>query len=190
MMRIRPLCHLSGSYDQAAEYSFATDERKSRPRPVSRAKNGQQATNLQNLKIRYDASVKPLVCSENHRTRQRPRGRCLPCYRARDVRDFGPNVVLGMSQGQMLTRPMLRHLAGSLLFQVRMPRSDCGSLPILTRPLWGCDRHLKVHERRFDARSHSRIFHRACRRTAFELPGRTSYHTVTRLPSSSSTVDG
>ena len=30
MMRIRPLCHLSGSYDQAAEYSRTTDERKSR----------------------------------------------------------------------------------------------------------------------------------------------------------------
>jgi hypothetical protein len=30
MMRIRPLCHLSGSYDRAAEYSRTTDERKSR----------------------------------------------------------------------------------------------------------------------------------------------------------------
>jgi hypothetical protein len=41
MMRIRPLCHLSGSYDQAAEYSFTTDERKSRQQPANRAEIGQ-----------------------------------------------------------------------------------------------------------------------------------------------------
>ena len=43
MMRIRPLCHLSGSYDQAAEYSFTTDERKSRQWLVNRAEIGHSA---------------------------------------------------------------------------------------------------------------------------------------------------
>lgn len=33
MMRIRPLCHLSGSCDQFEEYRFTAPERKSRGRP-------------------------------------------------------------------------------------------------------------------------------------------------------------
>ena len=40
MMRIRPLCHLSGSYDQAADYSFTTAERKSCQWLFRRAKSG------------------------------------------------------------------------------------------------------------------------------------------------------
>ena len=52
-MRIRPLCHLSGSYDQGAEYSFTTDERKPRQRLVSRAENDHWAKKWQNRNSWY-----------------------------------------------------------------------------------------------------------------------------------------
>ena len=123
MMRIRPLCHLSGSYDQAAEYSFTTDERNPRQRLVSRAENDFRTLIQQNRNSCYDVAFKSDSVRGITELEQRPRGSCPPRYRARGGRNFGPNVVLGMSRGQMLARPMLRHPAGSLLFRARMSRS-------------------------------------------------------------------
>lgn len=113
-MRIRPLCHLSGSYDQAAEYNFRTDERKPRHWLVNRAEIGHSGDEMAESEDLIRRRLQARLCSRNHRTAKRRCGSCLPCYRARSGRNFGPNVVLGMSREQTLPRPVLRHLAGSL----------------------------------------------------------------------------
>lgn len=193
MMSIRPLCHLSGSYEQAAEYSLTTAERKSRQVRAKCTKISHQTTSWRSFRNRI---LRPM-CLVNHRIGSRSCGYWWPRNRARGVRNFGPNVALGMSREQMLTRPMLRHSVGSLRLIAGHDDNDFGWRTTLNRRVPFSSRRLSRKEwRRWlrpancGSQRQSLNFHRACRRTAFELPGRTSYQTVTKLWSSSSTVDG
>lgn len=73
MMRIRPLCHLSKSYDQASEYSFTTDERNPRQRLVSRAENDFRTLIQQNRNSCYDVAFKSDSVRGITEQEQRPR---------------------------------------------------------------------------------------------------------------------